>query len=160
MTSGTVKKQVQEMGGLLYSMVRCFLALERSEICCCGVTMSQCSTIMSVGKNPRMTMQALSQAMALANSTMTRMVDNLVRDGFIERIRDDQDRRIVYVVLTDKGRELFEQISQVMSQYYQTIVQNIPAAERANVLDALRILKDAIDAVPMVQGQQCCSKAE
>ncbi|WP_431922847.1 MarR family winged helix-turn-helix transcriptional regulator [Micromonospora wenchangensis] len=38
-------------------------------------------------------------------ATLTGIVDTLERDGFVERRRDDADRRSVRLALTDKGRE-------------------------------------------------------
>ncbi|MBV9384254.1 MAG: winged helix-turn-helix transcriptional regulator [Streptosporangiaceae bacterium] len=38
-----------------------------------------------------------------AAGTLTSMVDTLVRDGYVERRRDDGDRRVVRLYLTDAG---------------------------------------------------------
>lgn len=51
-------------------------------------------------------MNQLSERMSLARSTMTRVVDTLVRDGILERVRDREDRRLVEVQLTEKGKDL------------------------------------------------------
>lgn len=37
--------------------------------------------------------------------TVTSVVDTLVRDGYVERRRDDDDRRVVRLYVTAKGRE-------------------------------------------------------
>ena len=148
---------VQQFGEILSAMIRSFIAFERSEIFCCGVTMSQCSTILAIGKRGKMTMNELSEWMSLATSTMTRIVDNLVRDGYIERTQDDQDRRVVHVSLTDAGNQLFEGILRIYHEYHRRIVENIPPEEMHKVVEALQLLKVAIEKTPMV-GDKVCGK--
>lgn len=150
---------VQEFGELLSVMVRSFAAFERSEIFCCGVTMSQCSTILGIGKKGKMTMHALSEWMSLATSTMTRIVDNLVRDGYIERSHDPQDRRVVQVSLTEKGGQLFQAIKEIYHEYHRRIVENIPAGELHQVVESLTMLIEAIKKTPLLDNQVCTKES-
>ena len=149
------EEDVQKLGSLLSTVVRSFFSLEKNEVCCCGVTMSQCSTIMALGKNGRMTMNRLSESLSLATSNVTKIVDNLVRDGHVERIRDDQDRRLVYVGLTKQGKDIFEQIKQITYRYYRGIMKNIPPEKRGNVLAAIETLEEAIERTPAILQQEC-----
>ena len=146
---------VQQFGELLSVMIRSFAAFERSEIFCSGVTMSQCSTILGIGKNGTMTMHALSEWMSLATSTMTRIVDNLVRDGYIKRAQDPQDRRVVQVSLTEEGVKLFEAIKQIYHEYHSKIVESIPADELHQVVESLTMLIEAIKKTPLLDNKDC-----
>ena len=146
---------VKEFGELLSVMIRSFAAFERSEIFCSGVTMSQCSTILGIGKNGTMTMNALSEWMSLATSTMTRIVDNLVRDGYIARAQDPQDRRVVQVSLTEEGEKLFLAIKQIYHEYHRKIVESIPADELHQVVESLTVLIKAIKKTPLLDNQTC-----
>jgi len=150
---------VQEFGELLSVMIRSFGAFERSEIFCSGVTMSQCSTILGIGKNGTMTMHALSEWMSLATSTMTRIVDNLVRDGYIARAQDPQDRRVVQVSLTEEGLKLFEAIMQIYHEYHRRIVENIPADRLRQVVESLAMLIEAIKKTPLLDNGICTKEA-
>jgi DNA-binding MarR family transcriptional regulator len=152
---------VQEFWEILSKMIRSFVAFERHEIFCCGVTMSQCSTIMAIGRGGKMTMNALSEWMSLATSTMTRIVDNLVRDGYIERTQDDQDRRVVHVSLTEKGKEMYQVIHGIYHDYHQRIVDNIPADQLHKVVESLQMLREAIEKTPLLDQQDhvCAQEA-
>ncbi len=57
-----------------------------------------------------LTIGDLSAKMFLACSTMTDLVDRMERQGLVERLRDTADRRVVRVVLREKGRRLFEDV--------------------------------------------------
>lgn len=146
---------VNEFGELLSVMIRSFAAFERSEIFCRGVTMSQCSTLLGIGKHGTMTMNALSEWMSLATSTMTRIVDNLVRDGYLERTQDPQDRRVVRVSLTEKGGQLYQAIKEIYHGYHRKIVECIPEEELHQVVESLTMLIEAIKKTPLLDNETC-----
>lgn len=149
----------QRFGRLLSAMIRSFLNFEKSKIFNCGVTMSQCSTILAIGKRVRMTMNELSDCMSLASSTMTRIVDKLVRDGYIERSQDDQDRRVVHVSLTEKGKGLFKVISRIYDEFHRRIIESIPPGEIPKIADALSTLKEAIEGTPLTDPEGCAEES-
>lgn len=153
------ESDVEQLGELLSVMIRSFAAFERSEIFCQGITMSQCSTILGIGKNGTMTMNALSEWMSLATSTMTRIVDNLVRDGYVARAQDPRDRRVVRVSLTEEGEKLFQMILEVYHQYHRKIVENIPPEELRQVVESLTMLIEAIKKTPLLADQSCSKES-
>ena len=84
-----------------------FNALERGEKRCFGVSMSQCVALETLRREGPVPVRELSDRIGLDTSTVTRLVDGLVRDGLARRARDEGgDRRRVFVSLTDAGREL------------------------------------------------------
>ncbi|MFC1591305.1 MarR family winged helix-turn-helix transcriptional regulator [Thermodesulfobacteriota bacterium] len=48
----------------------------------------------------------LGENARVKRSTMTDMVDRMERDGIAERVRDPEDRRLVKVRLTGKGKQI------------------------------------------------------
>ncbi len=56
-------------------------------------------------------MSDLSQRLMVSNGNITGIIDNLERDGFVERILLPEDRRARKVRLTDKGRVAFDQMA-------------------------------------------------
>ena len=53
-------------------------------------------------------MQDLGQALHLSQSALSRVVGRLERDGLVHRAMCEQDRRGIFVCLTDAGRERYE----------------------------------------------------
>jgi len=51
----------------------------------------------------RCTMRELAGALDVAAPTMTAMVKRLLTQGFVERVRDEQDWRMVWVLPTERG---------------------------------------------------------
>ncbi len=52
--------------------------------------------------NPR-NMSAVAKDMSVTVGTLTIAINNLVKKGYVKRVRSEQDRRVVLISLTDKG---------------------------------------------------------
>ena len=57
-----------------------------------------------IGNFSDVTPSFVSKELMVTLGTVTTCLNNLERKGYIERIRSDQDRRVVYLHLTKKGR--------------------------------------------------------
>jgi DNA-binding MarR family transcriptional regulator len=53
-------------------------------------------------------MNDLAERILYSKSGLTRVVDRLERDGHVRRVRPENDRRSIFVVLTDEGRRAME----------------------------------------------------
>jgi len=133
----------------LASAYQRFNVLERTEKCCFGVTMSQCMTLEALVREGRSTVSSLADTLGLDKSTVTRVVDVLVRDGLLTRKRDEKtDRRRVFVALTPRGRALARKLEQAADAYCERILDRLPEARRPQVLEALEILVTALEQLP------------
>jgi DNA-binding MarR family transcriptional regulator len=55
-------------------------------------------------------MSEMQRDLLVCGSTLTELVDGLVRSGLVLRIRDQGDRRMVYLRLTGDGREIYRAV--------------------------------------------------
>ncbi len=136
---------VDEVGEMIKRIVRNFQMIERDQIKPLGFTMSQAYCLIELLRYESLTMQELSDKMKLNSSTMTRIVDKLVRDSYIERDRCPEDRRIVLVKLTEDGIASAEKVDQSITAYYEDITRHLPKGRIDEVLDAVSLLMDAFD---------------
>ncbi|MFC2068509.1 MarR family winged helix-turn-helix transcriptional regulator [Chloroflexota bacterium] len=86
-----------------------------------------CSSIYPKGN---ITMGEFSSALSVPLSTATRIADWLVDHGYIQRLSDTDDRRVVRIALTDTGNELYKAIDQYIRQRMQQILSSLTAEER------------------------------
>jgi DNA-binding MarR family transcriptional regulator len=70
--------------------------------------------------------------------SMTRMLDRLEEKGFVQRTRSHEDRRVVQVELTAKGKQLGDQMTQVVIDGLNHHLRGFSAAEIAQFKDFLR----------------------
>jgi DNA-binding MarR family transcriptional regulator len=72
------------------------------------------------------------------SSTMTDMIDRLEKDGIAERIRDDGDRRVVKVRLTDKGKKIKRQFSVKMRTGIEEAFSHLSEGEKRILINHLK----------------------
>ena len=75
-----------------------------------GLTQPQFGVLECLGHLGPMPIGDLSKKMLVSGGNMTCVVDNLAKDGYVERVQSGDDRRSVIVRLTRKGTRLFEDV--------------------------------------------------
>ena len=126
-------------------LVHRIMIMDRSEKLCYGVTLSQAYTIGALQKNSMLTMNELSQELGLAMSTLTRIIDVLVKNEIVMRQQSTQDRRKVCVELTDKGKDLAEKLKVCGEKFWQKIIDEIPREKMDEIANNLQILLNALE---------------
>lgn len=67
-----------------------------------GITPTQGMMIGILGKNGKMKVSEISQKMGLNNSTVSGIIDRLEKQGIVERLRSEEDKRVVFITLSPK----------------------------------------------------------
>jgi DNA-binding MarR family transcriptional regulator len=103
------------------------------------LTVPQIKTLVALWGQPAMRMSSLSQLLGASVSTMTGIVDRLSERGLIERGSDQEDRRIVLVHLSEKGREQISQISLLGQAHIAALLEHIDTEELPVIVQAMEI---------------------
>lgn len=152
MPQNNLEDFVDEVKELISEFVGLYRFLDKDEKACCGVTVSQCCTLLAFDGKDKLTMNELSDELGLSSSTMTRNVDVLVRRGYLDRVRDDVDRRLVFVLPTESGKELLANLRGREQDFFTEVLRTIPESEWQNVTSSLRLLLTALKK----KGAVCC----
>ncbi|MDR3590277.1 MAG: MarR family transcriptional regulator [Negativicutes bacterium] len=142
--------QAQILRESLRLLVRRLGVLERGEASCCDITLSQCHTIVEIGRAGTMSLNTLAETLGLDKSTVSRSVDKLVSDGIIVREADAEDRRYLNLRLSEKGQSLFQEVEKRMAVYFAEVIAAIPTDKREQVTESLQFLAQAL------KGPRCC----
>lgn len=102
-----------------------------------GIATSHGDIIYSLFKNPRLTMAEISKGINKDKSTVTALVEKLVRLGYVTKERSKEDTRVVYVALTNKGRELEPAFDAISEKLLTVFYSNISDKEKKDVLSVL-----------------------
>jgi DNA-binding MarR family transcriptional regulator len=135
----------------LIGICRTFGLFERELICCGTVSVPQCVVLQALLQESR-EISDLAALTGVAVSSMTRLIDGLEKRNWVQRIRDDDDRRRVVVELTSEGRKEAKRLRDLTAETMKSVWERIPAAKRNSVVDALAHLRRAIAEV----GPECC----
>jgi DNA-binding MarR family transcriptional regulator len=125
-------------------LMKKFHIINREQRYCHKVTLSQGYAINKLAQREKMTMSELSHDLGVSPSTMTRIVDVLVREHIIKRTESCNDRRQVCVELTDKGHHLHQKLEHSSSEYLALFLKALPSEKTADVIRALQLLNKAI----------------
>ena len=98
------------------------------------ISIKEMHTIAVIGKFPEATPSKVSKELMVTLGTVTTSLNNLERKGYVERIRSDQDRRVVYLHLTKKGRL----VHRLHKRFHKAMVEKIidgMSSEEIEVMD-------------------------
>ncbi len=84
-----------------------------------------------------LSLSELSERIRAQNSTVTGIIDRMEREGLVTRERSREDRRVVYIKLTPKGRKLAEEIPVEPMVVFKGALESLSAQE---MKDLMRIL--------------------
>lgn len=91
-----------------------------------GLTESQFAILEAIHHLGPLAQGELCRKILRSGSNVTTVVDNLERDGFVRRVRDESDRRIQIVHLTEAGRAL---LGRALPVHVQRITRLMSALE-------------------------------
>jgi DNA-binding MarR family transcriptional regulator len=104
------------------------------------VTTEQFGVLTQVLDRRSISMSELAVARNVALNTATSLVDRLVAAGLVERQGDPSDRRVVRVVITDKGRTLVERLRAVRREAIRRLLDHLDDQEIDLILAAMPAL--------------------
>lgn len=134
---------VTEIDGLLREVVRGYRRPSHALPTDLDVTVGQIHCARTIGRLGNPTMSELAEALRLHPSTVTSLVDALVERGLVERRDDVDDRRIVRVALTEKGKRRRARHREAMRARLRELMGDIDDEDLRRIHSALTILRNA-----------------
>ena len=64
--------------------------------------------IEAIGKDREMTMTEVAKDLEITVGTLTTAINRLIKKEYVERRRIEEDRRVVLIMLTEKGKEVYK----------------------------------------------------
>jgi len=93
----------------------------------------------------RLTAGELAGRCNVADPTMSKIVKSLENSGLVERHTDPDNRRIVWVVLTPKGRAMHEELVQHFGRGIASVLRPLSNAQLQDLINALHHLERLIE---------------
>ncbi len=92
-------------------------------------------------------MSGLANKLGLDTSTLTRNIQKLEKLGLVRRKQDRNDKRILVVYLTDKGRGRVEKIEESLLDLNFSMMKYIDLDDQENIPEMLEKLVWAMDCI-------------
>jgi DNA-binding MarR family transcriptional regulator len=139
------KIQVQQWWDELERLARILGQVGPDEVCCGGLTQRQCAILRTLVAQEGARISDLAASSGITPSAMTRVLEKLEARKLVERVRGTHaDGRAASVKITAAGRQVRQQLDELMRERTRTIIATIPAKQRTQVLASLKLLNDVI----------------
>jgi DNA-binding MarR family transcriptional regulator len=133
-----------ELQHRMVEFVRAF-GLHRPDETPCGapVPVSEAHALSALAERGALVQSQLGSYLGLTKSTVSRLVDQLERRGWVARRTGDGDARQRLVSLTGEGEKVAADIARRRSERMARLLDHVPPSERAGLLAALDALVEA-----------------
>ena len=109
-----------------------------------GITRAQWAVLTKVERFEGMKQSELAEQMEMQPITLTRLVDRLCENGWIERRDDETDRRVNRLYLRKAARPLLAKLSGLRSEITATALEGISPADASRLLAQLEAIKENV----------------
>lgn len=130
-----------------------------------GVSIPQilCLNYLENSSNFQASHKDITKFLNLNSSTATGIIYRLEKKGYLARLPKGKDKRLTYIALTSKGKDLLDSIPPLLHDKISTKLENLPEEKRSKItqsLDTIIQLLDIeqVDASPLITMEDNLSK--
>jgi len=101
------------------------------------ISVNDMHIIEAVGTDGLRTMSQISRLLDITMGTLTIGINGLVKKGYVQRVRGEKDKRIVYAQLTDKGIRAYNHHAEFHNNLAKTVMDNLDDAQKKILIEML-----------------------
>lgn len=109
-----------------------------------NLTAPQGMLIGVLARNKKMKVSDLSEQLQLSNSTVSGIIDRLEKQGLVERTRSEEDRRVVYVNISEKTEKEFMEHYKYAEKNLENLLGNASEEELDQIIHGLSVLEEVL----------------
>jgi MarR family transcriptional regulator, transcriptional regulator for hemolysin len=141
MARDSVDKNLLFTVGELARLIRAYADRQAARY---GITRAQWAVLTKVERFEGMNQSELAEQMEMQPITLTRLVDRLCDNGWIERRDDETDRRVNRLYLRKAARPLLAKLSGLRSEITATALEGISPTDANRLLAQLEAIKENV----------------
>ena len=101
----------------------------------------------SLKRNGMMSMSDIGKCLAMPKPHVTVIVDKLIDEGYVERQNDPNDRRIVNILITERGQKVFQELKKTLAENMKIKLLKLSEEEQEILAVASKQVKDILIAI-------------
>lgn len=134
-----------DINKLLIEFYERFSAWEHRIVEGSGLALPYMHTLELLGLYGPTRMTDLAQKLCISTGTLTVRVDKLEKDGLVERTANPDDRRSLFIGLTNRGQALFNEHDKAHVQMTARLTADLTDSQKAQLQQLLLVLTDKFD---------------
>ena len=111
------------------------------------LTVIEIDTIIVIGREEMKSMSTIAKKLGVSFGTPTVTIDRLIDKGYVKRIRDEEDRRQVFIKLSDKGTQVYDAIIELKNKLTERVFGILKEEERKMLIDVVSRLNGKFDEI-------------
>lgn len=136
-------KTEQTLNRLLVSFFKYIMELEEKKLITdefADITYNDMHVIEAIGLDKPLKMSQIAKKLAVTTGTLTKSMDALEKKGYVRRERSSNDKRVVNIILTEKGIQAYGHHERFHQDMIAFILNNISEEESRVLQSALERL--------------------
>lgn len=138
-------KTEQTLNRLLVSFFKYIMELEEKKLITdefADITYNDMHVIEAIGMDKPLKMSQIAKKLAVTTGTLTKSMDALEKKGYVRRERSSNDKRVVNIILTDRGIQAYKHHERFHQDMIAFILDNVSEEESRVLRGALERLME------------------
>ncbi|MBJ7554337.1 MarR family winged helix-turn-helix transcriptional regulator [Marinomonas spartinae] len=108
-----------------------------------GLSIPEWRVLTHLGRHDKLSVRDLEKSIGLARVAASRAGSNLCNKGWVKKIVNEQDRRLVEFSLTDVGRENYERVTFLAESTEALLLKSLAESDRKKLLELLDKIEES-----------------
>lgn len=110
-----------------------------------NLTREQWSVLAVLWKSDGCSQQVIADSTSRDKPSVTRLIDNLVKEGYVIRKNHENDRRLNLIYLTDKGKNIEKDVIEIVDDTIEKATQGLSDDQIVAIRDAFQVVYDNLN---------------
>ena len=106
-----------------------------------NISVNDMHIIEAIGTGEPKNMSTVAKLMSVTVGTLTIAINNLVKKGYVSRVRSEEDRSVVVIILTEKGKRAYQHHREFHDGMVKALVEGLDEGQQKILVKSLLNLR-------------------
>ena len=82
--------------------------------------------------------QKLGEIAMITSGTITHMVNKMLKAAFVDKVQDEEDKRVFWIKITDSGRHAFSRVDEAHMVYLDALLEDFTEEEKKLLIEQMK----------------------
>lgn len=144
MRTGELNEFAKQLLGMLHDIRREFTKAQKNELTRGIISLPQLTILEHLYKNNTRIMSDIAKLLSVSMSAATGLVERMIKNRYLIRSHDLQDRRIVHITITTRGKKIAKSFLQMHFKMIKRMFGNVSKKDRIAYLNIVSKIHKSI----------------
>ncbi len=128
------------LGDLLFLFKRKIIESTKKESLKNDLTFSQMEILNFIGISGKKTMKEIADHLKITPPSATVMIEEMEKKSMVKRVKDKKDRRIVFIILSEKTKKLFDLVCKKKNSIFKEMISKLTKKDQKEFERIIKII--------------------